>query len=88
MVWQINRGKSPSTTIFIKDSAENILRDERELLLRLRKYFADLLNPIRITPTDNCEAIEFWKDEILPFAGVSTHLRGLKFGKVSNEDVT
>ena len=49
------RGKSLSTTTSIKDSTGNILRDEKEILSRLREHFEDFLNPVRATTTDTCD---------------------------------
>ena len=45
-------GKNLSTVTSIKDLTGNFLRDEKEILSRWKKYFEDLLNPVRATPTD------------------------------------
>ena len=55
------RGKSLSTTTSIKDSTGNKPRDEKKIISRWRKYFEDLLNPVRAIPTDTCDTINFGK---------------------------
>ena len=51
--------KSLSTTTSIKDLTGKILRIEKEIHSRWRKYFEDLFNPVRETPTDTCDSIDF-----------------------------
>ena len=53
-----------STTTSIKDSIGNILRDKKEILSRWREYFEDLLNPVKATPTDTCDTINFGKEKV------------------------
>ena len=79
-------GKSLSITTSIKDSIGNILRNEKEILLRLRKYFEDLLNPIRETPTNTCDTIDFGKEEVFTLTKVAAAIRRLKPGKAADED--
>ena len=57
------RGKNSSITTSSKDSAGNIVRDEKEILSRWREHFEDLLNLVTATPisTDTCVAIDFGK---------------------------
>ena len=55
------RGKRSSVTYSIRDSAANILTDEKEILSRWREYFEDLLNPVKASTRDTHEV---------------THLRG------------
>ena len=74
------------TTASIKDSNGNILRNEKEILSRWREYFEDLLNPVRATPTDTCDTIDFRKEEVFTSTEVATAIRGLKFEKVSGKD--
>ena len=80
------RGKSLSTTTSIKDSIGNILQNEKEILSRWREYFEDLLNPIRVTPTDTCNTIDFGKEEVFTSTKVAVVIRGLKSGKSAGED--
>ena len=48
--WQTNRrlrGKKSSVKYSIKDSTGNILADENEVLSWWRKYFENLMNPVK-----------------------------------------
>ena len=78
--------KSLSTTTSIKDSTENILRDEKKIISRWREYFEDLLNPVRATPTDTCDTIDFRKEEVFTLTEVAAAIRGLKSRKAAGED--
>ena len=73
-------------TTSIKVSTGNILRDEKKILLRWRKYFEDLLNPVRVTPTDTCDTIDFGKEEVFTLTKKAAAIRGLKSGKAAGED--
>ena len=87
--WQIIRrlrGKSLSTMISVKDSTGNIIWDEKEIILRWREYFEDLLNPVRATPTDICDTIDFWKKQVLTSTKVTAAIQGLKSGKAAGEN--
>ena len=57
------REKSLSTMTSIKHSSGNIVRDEKKILPPWREYLEDLLNPIRATPIDTCDTINFGKEE-------------------------
>ena len=46
------RGKRSSFTYSIKDSDNNILTDENEILSRWREYFEGLLNPVKASTRD------------------------------------
>ena len=80
------RGKSLSTTISIKNSTGNILRDEKEILLRWREYLEDLLNLVRAKTKDTCATIGFGKEEVFALTKVAATIQGLKFGKAAGED--
>ena len=80
------RGKSLSTTMSIKDSTGNILRDEKEILSRWRKYFENLLNPVSATHTDTYVTIDFGKDEVFTLTEVAAAIRELKSGKAAGQD--
>ena len=64
----------------------NTLLDEKEILLRWREYFEDLLNPIRATPTDTCDTINLGKGEVFTLTEVATAKRELKSGKAAGGD--
>ena len=75
------RGKSLTTTTAIKDSTGNVLRDKKEIFSRWsEEYFKALLNPIRATPTDTCNTINFEKEELFTLAEVAAAIRGLTTG--------
>ena len=78
--------ESLSSTTFIKDSTGNILRDEKEILLRWSEYFEDLLKPVRATPTDTCDTIDFGKEEVFTLTEVAATIKGLKSLKAAGED--
>ena len=44
-----------------------------------------MLNPVRATPTDTCDTIDFGKEEIFSLTKVAAVIRGLKSGKVAGE---
>ena len=52
----------------------------------MRDYFDDLLNPVRVTPTDTCDTIDFGKKEVFTLSEVAATARGLKPGKAAGED--
>ena len=52
----------------------------------MRKYFEDLLNPVRATLTDTCNSIDFEKKEVFTLAEVSAAIGELKSGKATGED--
>ena len=79
------RGKSWSNTTSIKDSTGNIHRDEK-ILSRWGEYFGDLLNPVRATPTDTCDTIDFGNEEVFTLTKVAAAIRGLKSEKAAGED--
>ena len=80
------RGKSLGSTTSIKDSTGNILQDEKENLSRWREYFEDLLNPVRATPTDTYNTIDFGKEKVFALTEVAAAIRGLKSEKYTAED--
>ena len=80
------RGKNLSTTISIKDSIGNILKDEKEILSRWREYFKDLLNPVRARPTETYVTIDFEKEEVFTLSEVAAVIQGLKFVKTAGEN--
>ena len=85
--WQtLRRLRGISTTTSIKDSTGRILRDEKKILSRWRKYLKNLLNPVKVTPTDTCDTIDFGKEEVFTSTDVAAAIRGLKSGKVDGED--
>ena len=65
------RGKSLSTKTSIKDSTGNILRGEKEIFSHLREYFEDWLNPVKATPTDTFDTINFGKEEVFTLTEVA-----------------
>ena len=79
------RRKSLSTTTSINDSTGNILRNEKEILSRWIAFFEDLLNPVKATPTDTCNTIEFGK-EVFPLTERAAAIRQLKSGEAAGED--
>ena len=79
------REKSLGTTISIRDSTGNILRDEKEILLQWGECFEDLLNSVRATPTGTCATIDFGKENF-KLTEVAVAIRGLKSGKAAGED--
>ena len=78
--------ESLSTTTSIKESNGNIFRHYKEILSRWREYFEDLLNPVRATPTELCDTIDFEKEKIFTFTKVAAAIRGLKSGKAAGKD--
>ena len=80
------REKSLSTTTSIKDSTGNILRDEKEILLRWREYFEDLLNPVRAPPSETCDTIDSGKEEVFVLTEVAAAIKGLNSEKAAGED--
>ena len=55
------RGKRSNVTYSIKDSDGNILTDENEILSRWRKYFEDILNPVKASTRDTHEVTHLGK---------------------------
>ena len=45
-----------------------------------------MLNPVRATPTDTCQTIDFQKKEVFTLTKVAAAIRGLKFRKAAGED--
>ena len=87
--WQTNRrlpGKSLSITTSYEESIRNIPRNEEEILLQWSEYFKNLLNPVRTTPTDTPNTIDFGKKEVFTLTEVTATERGLKSGKTAGED--
>ena len=80
------RGKSLSITTSMKNSAGNILRDEKKILSHWREYFEDLLNPVRTTLTGTCDTINFGKQEVFTLTVVVAAIRELRSGKAAGED--
>ena len=80
------RGKRLSITCSIKDSAGNILSDENEILSRWRKYFEDLLNPVKASTCNTHEVTHLGEDEVFTAAEVATATKGIKSGKAAGED--
>ena len=57
-IWQTIRrlrGKRSSITYSIKESDDNILADENEILSQWREYLEDLLNPVKASTRDTHE---------------------------------
>ena len=44
-----------------------------------------MLNPVRETPTDTCNTIDFGKGEVFILTEVATAMRRLKFEKAASE---
>ena len=80
------REKSLITTISVKESTGNILRNEKKILSRGKEYFEDLLNPVKATPTDTRDTIYFLKDKVFTLIEAAAAIRGLKSGKAAGED--
>ena len=70
----------------IKDSAGSILTGENEILSRWRKYFEDLLNPVKASTRDTQEVIHLEEEEVFTAAKVATAIKGIKSGKAAGED--
>ena len=75
------RGKRSNTTTSIKDAEGNILSDEPCILSRQKKYFEDLLNPVKGNGLDTHEVIQPEEIEALTAAEVATPIKQLKSGK-------
>ena len=80
------RGKRSSVTYSIKDSADNILTDKNEILLRWREYFEDLLNPVKASTHATYEVTHLLEEEAFTAAEVAREIRGIKPGKAAGED--
>ena len=63
-------------TYSIKDSAGNILKGENEILSRCRKYFEDLLNPVKASTRDTHEMTYLREVEVFTAAEVATVITG------------
>ena len=50
------------------------------------EYFADLLNPVRATPTDTCDTIDFGKEKVFTLTEVAAVIRGLKSENAASKD--
>ena len=73
-------------TTSIKDSTGNIPSDEKEILSQWRKYFEDLLNPVKEAPTDTCDTTDLGKEEVFTLTEEAAAIRGLKSGKAAGKD--
>ena len=80
------RGKESSISFSIKDSVDNILTDENEILSRWREYFEDLLNPVKASTRDTHEVTHLGEDKVFTAAEVATAIKGIKYGKTAGED--
>ena len=80
------RESSLSTTTSMKNSNGNMLRNKKEILSRWREFFENLSNPVKITPTDTYNTIDFRKEEVFTLTEVAAAIQGLKFGKAAGED--
>ena len=70
----------------IKDSDCNILTDENEILSRWRKYFEDLLNPVKASTRDTYKVTHLGEEEVFTAAEVATPINGIKSRKAAGED--
>ena len=70
------RGKMPSSTASVKDSASNIHKDEKQILSRWREYFEELLNPVEAKPTDILDMITFGEEEVFTASEVAKLFEG------------
>ena len=64
LLWQIIcclRGKRLSVIYSTKDSADNILMDDNEILSRWKEYFEDLSNSVKALTHDTQEGIHLGK---------------------------
>ena len=80
------RGKRSHVTYSIKDSAVDILIDENEILSRWRKYFENLLNPVKASISDTREVTHLGEEEVFTTAEVATAIKGIKSGKAADEN--
>ena len=80
------RGKRSSITYSIKDSNDNILTDENEILSRWIEYFEDRLNPVKALTCDTHELTHLGDDKVFTAAEVATAIKGIKSGKAAGED--
>ena len=71
-----------SSSYSIRNSAGNILIDENEVLLRWRKYFEDLLNPVKASTHGTQEVLHLGKEKLFLAAEVSTAIKEIKSGKL------
>ena len=45
-----------------------------------------MLNPVRVTPTDTCDMIDFQKEEVFTLTEAAAAMQGLKSRKAAGED--
>ena len=87
LFWQIIRrlrGERSIVTYYIKVSAGNILTDKNEILLRWRKYFEDLLNPVKASVRDTHKAIHLGNRKFSKQQKWQRQLKGFKLERSYN----
>ena len=61
------------------------LRNEKEFFSRWTEYVENMLNPVRATPTDTCDTIDFGKEEVFKSTEVAAATR-IESGKDAGEN--
>ena len=87
--WQTIRRLSKkrlSTTTLPRIELQTFLGDKKKILSRWKEYFEDLLNPVKETPIDTCEKIDFGEEAVFTITEVAVAIIGLKSGKPDDED--
>ena len=79
------RGKRSGAAKSVKDRDGTILSNEKDILLRWREYFRDLLNPVTET-ADDTQEIHFEEEINLTYDEVAQAIKSLKAGKAAGGD--